>query len=220
MALRVQKGNMYGFVSHTWNTIKGKCEHDCSYCYMKKWNRLRERRFDMQELKTDLGSGNFIFVGSSCDMFSDKVSPEWIKLTLEHCSKFANKYLFQTKNPANFLKYAELFPNGTILCTTLESNRLYPEIMANSPPPVIRAESMALLNKFERHVTIEPILDFDKQEFVEMIKQISPIQVNIGADSGGHHLPEPSKQNVLALIEELKTFTTVFEKKNLRRILK
>lgn len=28
---------MYDFVTHTWNTIKGECPHDCSYCYMKKW---------------------------------------------------------------------------------------------------------------------------------------------------------------------------------------
>ena len=29
---------MYEFVTHTWNPIKGKCYHDCSYCYMKKIN--------------------------------------------------------------------------------------------------------------------------------------------------------------------------------------
>src|SRR3990167_1900105 len=30
--LNKQKGNMYGFVTHTWNPIKGKCSHNCSYC--------------------------------------------------------------------------------------------------------------------------------------------------------------------------------------------
>lgn len=33
MGLRKQKGNMYEFVTHTWNVIKGKCEHDCKYCH-------------------------------------------------------------------------------------------------------------------------------------------------------------------------------------------
>jgi len=27
MTLNKQKGNMYGFVTHTWNVIKGKCPH-------------------------------------------------------------------------------------------------------------------------------------------------------------------------------------------------
>ena len=34
MAMNKQKGNMYGFVTHTWNAIKGRCSHNCSYCYM------------------------------------------------------------------------------------------------------------------------------------------------------------------------------------------
>lgn len=33
MGLNVSKGNMYEFITHTFNTIKGKCYHDCSYCH-------------------------------------------------------------------------------------------------------------------------------------------------------------------------------------------
>jgi hypothetical protein len=42
---------------------------------------------------------------------------------------------------------------------------------------------------------------------------------NIGADSGNNHLPEPSAEKVLALIEELGRFTTIARKRNLGRIL-
>lgn len=35
MALTKSRGNMYPFVTHTWNAIKGMCFHDCPYCYMK-----------------------------------------------------------------------------------------------------------------------------------------------------------------------------------------
>ena len=35
--LNKQKGNMYGFVTHTWNTVKGRCKYDCRYCYMKRF---------------------------------------------------------------------------------------------------------------------------------------------------------------------------------------
>lgn len=34
--IKESKGNMYEFVTHTWNPIKGKCSHGCTYCYMKK----------------------------------------------------------------------------------------------------------------------------------------------------------------------------------------
>lgn len=33
MALTKSRGNMYPFVTHTWNAIKGICFHDCPYCY-------------------------------------------------------------------------------------------------------------------------------------------------------------------------------------------
>ena len=46
-----------------------------------------------------------------------------------------------------------------------------------------------------------------------------PIQVNIGADSGGNNLPEPSKEKIIELIFELEKFTKVKQKKNLKRLL-
>ncbi len=39
MGLNKSNGNMYEWITHTWNTIKGECYHDCSYCYMKKWGK-------------------------------------------------------------------------------------------------------------------------------------------------------------------------------------
>ena len=87
MGLNISKGNMYEFITHTWNTVKGKCIHDCSYCYMKRFKTLKDIRFDESELKTNLGTNNFIFVGSSNDLFSDNIPREWIMKTFEHCDK-------------------------------------------------------------------------------------------------------------------------------------
>ena len=94
MSLNISRGNMYEFITHTWNTVKGECYHDCSYCYMKRWGKLNPVKFDDKELKADLGNGNFIFVGSSCDMWSTQISDAWISDTLQHCDKFDNSYLF------------------------------------------------------------------------------------------------------------------------------
>ena len=74
--------------------------------------------------------------------------------------------------------------------------------------------------KTERMVTIEPIIDFDLNIIVDWIKRIKPKWVNIGADSKGHKLPEPSKEKIEALIKELKKFTEVRIKPNLNRLIK
>ena len=33
MPLNKTKGDMYDFITHTWNPIRGRCLHDCSYCH-------------------------------------------------------------------------------------------------------------------------------------------------------------------------------------------
>ncbi len=212
--LNKQKGNMYGFVTHTWNVIKGKCPHDCSYCYMKEFPQ-GALRFDEKELKTDLGEGNFIFVGSSCDMFAKDVPRLWIETIISHCNEYPNNtYLFQTKDPYNFFKFRGLFMDNTILGTTIESNRDTP---SKAPHTKERKDAMKYLSS-KKMITIEPIMDFDLDILVDWIKNTRPEFVNIGADSKEHNLPEPSWYKVKLLIEELEKFTKVNLKYNLDRL--
>jgi len=60
---------------------------------------------------------------------------------------------------------------------------------------------------------------FDIDFLEHLISDCHPSWVNIGADSQGHGLPEPSKEETLKLIERLKYFTDVKIKKNLGRLL-
>jgi len=214
---------MYGFVTHTWNTVKGNCPHSCGYCYQKAINRRFKKEcppyFDEKELLTNLGSGKFIFVGSGNDLFAQDIPADWILRTLEHCRRFGNNYLFQSKNPKRFFEFAKEIPDESTLVTTIETNRYYVQPMGNAPSPYMRAG--AIVGKWANHmITIEPIMDFDLQEFVEMIKMCNPQQVNIGADSGRNGLPEPPAEKVLQLIAGLEKFTKVVQKSNLQRILK
>jgi DNA repair photolyase len=218
MGLNESKGNMYDFVTHTWNTVKGACPHGCTYCYMRRFGEQKPVRFDRKELKTDLGEGNFIFVGSSCDMFAEAIDGEWIDATLDHCGRFPNKYLFQSKNPQELAWWATSLPPESVACTTIETNRWYLDIMRDSPSPESRAVGMSAM-PIPRFVTIEPVIDFDLEPMVELIKRCEPVQVNIGADSGHNGLPEPPAEKVLALIEALGRFTTIARKTNLGRIL-
>ena len=220
MGLNKGTGNMYEFVTHTWNTIKGECPHGCTYCYMKRWGKQNPVRFDEKELKTDLGQGNFIFVGSSCDMFADDIWTRWIHATLDHCKNFDNKYLFQSKNPARIKRNEYLLPEKSVICTTIETNRFYKEIMNYSPDPYFRGSAMRKLPG-KKYVTIEPIMDFDLEPFVYMIKSCQPLQVNIGADSGNNNLPEPTAGQIDALIGELIKAGIKFHlKQNLNRLYK
>lgn len=222
MPLNISKGNMYDFITHTWNSIKGECPHGCTYCYMHRWGKQKPVHFDEKELKTDLGTGNFIFVGSSCDMFADAIPDDWIAQTLNHCLRYSgNKYLFQTKNPAKIIDIdmnCLALPVNSVICTTIETNRLYLDFMGHCPTPQKRALAMHDID-LPKYVTIEPIMDFDLVQMIELIIVINPVQVNIGADSGNNNLPEPSRGKLLELIEHLQKITTIAKKRNLERIL-
>jgi len=216
--LNKQKGNMYGFINCTVNFAKGLCSFSCSYCYMKRWGNLKEIRLDEKEFKTDLGSGNFIFVGSSCDMFADVIPDEWISRILEYCGKFDNKYLFQSKNPRRFLDFLDKFPKEVVLTTTLESDIAYKDSRAPSIYNRVNA-MMELPDMVKKMVTIEPIMKFNLNIFLDLILKVKPFQVNIGAVSGGHTLDEPTTDEVAELVRLLRGFgINVFLKKNLKRL--
>ena len=156
-------------------------------------------------------------------MFAGNINPKWIIKTLMYCEKFDNSYLFQTKNPKAFNDYAVNIAalNDFALCTTIESDSFYPEIMGNSPHPMKRSLEMQKISEFVKsYVTIEPIMDFHLEHFIKMIKRCNPIQVNIGGNTSNIKLPEPPKDKILELISELEKFTTVKQKTNLKRLLK
>lgn len=218
MVLHKSVGNMYNFCDATINYIKGKCPHNCDYCYIKRFP-IVPLRFDDKELKTKLGTGKTIFVGSSCDMWAEAIPGEWILKVLNKCKEYDNIYVFQTKNPRRFIEFKDKFPQKVILGVTLETNEL--GFNYNAPNVKERAYWFSELNlpNFKRFVTIEPIIDFSIEQFVELIKFANPQFVNIGADSKNHHLPEPSKEEIEALIKELSKFTIVKIKDNLKRLL-
>lgn len=209
--------NMYGWISATWNPIRGRCQHDCVYCYMKDMpGTSKPVRLEQKELRTPLGSLATIFVGSGTDMWAEDIPDTWIQEVLEYCRQFKNEYLFQTKNPARFLKYWKA-PEDIILGTTLETNRDIPEI-SKAPVPRERVKAMAQIG-VTKMVSIEPIIDFDFYEMVGMIQLIRPNFVSIGADSKGHNLPEPSAAKIHQLIDALRPITQVIIKNNLGRLV-
>ena len=58
-------------------------------------------------------------------------------------------------------------------------------------------------------VVVEPILEFDQEEFTEAIREMSPSFVYIGYDNYGCKLPEPRLEKMLEFISRLRGFTDV-----------
>ena len=221
---------MYLFIDGTWNPIKGLCPFLCTYCYMlgiyKRFKQNTTMRLDQKELQTKLGSGKFIFIGSSTDMWSVPVESSWIAQVLDHCFQYPdNKYLFQSKSPKRFMEFLDHPLMGLkeqlVFTTTIETNR---DISAFSKADSIeeRVAVMAELSKlgYQVMITVEPVMQFDFAELVAMLRQIAPFQVNIGSNSNKSvNLPEPTRDELVALIDELRTFTNVHLKSNSDRIL-
>ena len=226
-----KNGNMYDFITHTSNPIKGLCPHKCGYCYMRAifrhYHGDETLRLDEYELKVNYGKNKFIFLGTSTDMFADAVPTEWILQVYDKCLQYPeNKYLLQSKNPGRVLEPQLInhplmqLKDRICFATTIESNRDYPISKAQSMTE--RADAMAQLQAmgFPVMVTIEPIMDFDHEELVEMLRKIRPFQVNIGCNTSKDiKLPEPSRDQIYALVQELSTFTNIELKSNSKRIL-
>ena len=232
MALNKSNGNMYEFITHTWNPLAGQCPHKCTYCSTNKlanrYEAIKNKytgpiRVDEKQMKTNLGKENFIFVCAQNDLFAEGISNGIVSIILNHCCKYDSKYLFQTKNPSRILAFVSELPSNSVVCTTIESNRSFASkhhMLGASPWDRADAMNEITYEKIKTYVTVEPIMDFDLDDMVHYIETCLPEQVNIGADSGHNNLPEPSKEKILQLIERLEKFTKVVKKKNLDRILK
>jgi DNA repair photolyase len=226
MTMKKSDGNMYTWVTHTHAHLGGECPHKCSYCYVDNPRFGRAPRYTGElrliedEFKVNYGSGNSIFIENCNDLFAREVPDAFIRRIMAHCNTWPdNTYVFQTKNPCRILGFENWFPVKSIFGTTIETNR---DAGGNAPKTFDRFMAMSDVKKagFKIFVTIEPILDHDVDELADWMIKLKPDFLNIGADSKGHGLVEPTKEKILALVEKLrKNGIEVREKHNLGRIL-
>jgi len=248
MPLVASRGNMYPWCTHCHSHMRGGCGHQCSYCYVRSFRnyqrdwtgpvRLIEKELTVNYYRpwTDKdgvdhpdGTGKTIFIEHCNDMFAEEVPDEFISRILEHtCVYPKNHYLFQTKNPGRMIYWYDDMPSvilpANILGTTIETNRKIPQ--SKAPSPKERYEAMCELttmvgNDDKLMVTIEPILKFDLDVLSKWIIDIAPDFINLGADSKHHNLPEPTRDEVLALVKVLEENGVHINKKsNLERLVK
>ena len=234
--LKKSTGNMYLWVDATHTQIGGVCPHKCIYCYVDHPRFGRAPRYqgelrlieDEFKVKYDQKTlmkicGKFpatIFIENCNDMFAKEIPDIFIVKIFRHCYEYAkNDYVFQSKNPARYLTVDALFPERSILGTTIETNRIIPGL-SSAPSPEERMHAMKRLRgKVRQFVTIEPVLDFDVDILAGWIAQIRPEFLNLGADSKNHNLPEPTVDKIHQLVDKLKEYgIELREKHNLKRL--
>jgi hypothetical protein len=159
-------------------------------------------------------------------MWAEGVPSEWIEQILAHCNRYPeNTYVFQTKNPARYFEFSGLMPPVRLLGCTIETiDKDIAGKVSNAPSPEMRLEEMFLLSTFDKEetfITIEPILKGNMGLLAYEIDHSSLKFVNIGADSKGTGLDEPSADDVRILLSELKRYgVEIKQKTNLDRLLR
>jgi len=229
-----KKSRMFSFITGCENPLGGKCPYGCVYCWAQGEKGL-VNKYEMKKytgnarlvphiLKKRFSEGDFIFVVDMRDMFSPDVPDDMLLEIFDWIRKNDEaRFLFLTKNPRRYIKVIESgwdFPSNVVLGATIESNRDFLDI-SKAPPQSDRLYWMYKLSKMENvkndlFISIEPILEFDFQEFYEVLRKINPWKIAVGYDNYGYKLPEPSLDTTIRFIEELEGFTDV-EVKSLRR---
>lgn len=225
--------NMYqGWVTHTHTHLRGVCSHECSYCYVQAMEKrfkgghyTGELRLAESEFDVNYGFSRVIFIEHCNDLFAKDVPVEWIERILAHCCEWPdNEYVFQTKNPDKMDLFRDKMPPKRLLgCTIETADGDVARMVSQAPLPYNRYWEMKELSnrKGERtFVTVEPILRGPMTTLGTMIRDIGPEFVNIGADSKGTDLDEPTREDVMILVEALQRYNVPIRKKvNLGRLL-
>jgi len=225
---------MFPDVKSTFNPVVG-CSHRCYYCYARKLaeTRLshldRYKNFDEPTLVRQIFDrvhkikNSLVFVCSMGDLFCDEVSDTWIILTIHATKKMVDcKRLFSTKNPIRYLDFLDLFSvDKDILSVTIETNLDYSSFpdypISEAPSPIARLYAAKHIRKKwtgKLGINIEPVLKFNKM-FARQLRVIKPDFVHIGYDNHNFKLPEPTRESVEMLINQLSEFTEV-KKKTIR----
>jgi protein gp37 len=216
------------------NPLGGKCEIDCLYCstksLRKRYKACAEKyggpyRLYPKELPKFHKFYGQVFVCGQNDLFAPGVSKTIIDDVVDYIIQEGhpdNLYMFQSKNPERMVNYfwklrhdKMPLPNRFMLGTTVETNLEY--TISNCPSREDRLRFIRFEGPGKRYITVEPIMKFTPSFMIPL--SLVDI-VYIGADSKNNHLPEPSADEVVLLIQRLRDRgVEVRIKSNLERII-
>jgi len=209
--LDMQK-NMYPLSVKQWNPFVG-CDFHCVYCLRSFQQQLKrfskcpqclsyEPHWHKDRLLQKMPKTRymqFIFANSCADV--SFAEPKDFCQQLEFIESWKTRtFLIQSKNPSYFKQFEGLLPENLIIGTTIETDDF--EItskISKAPKPLFRYQALRDLKHQPKMLTIEPVLKFHLDEMITYAKDINPTMIWLGYDSKNCKLPEPSRQEVMAL---------------------
>jgi len=216
----------------SWNPFKG-CQFDCSYCIPSFQLQAKRQKHNCNlcyeyaphehpERLNAFPSERTVFVCGNSDICFSTIdyTHKIISAINNRNRRYPNKeYYFQSKRPAYFKPFLKYFPDNVILLTTLETNRDegYREV-SKAPLPSKRYRQFKKLAYQRKVVTIEPVMNFDLEVFLDWIVELDPEYVWLGYNSRPKQvtLPEPSKKKMRKLIEGIRDNNIRIKGKELR----
>jgi hypothetical protein len=212
--------------ARTWNPFVG-CLFDCVYCrysFQLQAKRQKQRcslcaeyepHFHPERLKR-IPPAHIVFVCGYSDVrFALENSMHEIIKAVKQLGKPGQTFYFQSKAPACFEPFLKDFSDNVILLTTIETNRdTGYQALSKAPAPSIRYDQFRSLDYPRKVLTLEPLLKFDHDVMVEMVREIKPEYVWLGVNSKRRFkalkcLPEPSADEFWKLHDALSQFVDV-----------
>lgn len=214
-------GNMYKDSAGSINFHVG-CRFGCTYCvpsFQRQMKRQKNRCADcgkyvphghlerLEKPPPRTRGDQFIFFPSASDW-------RWIPtpvgdLAIAYMKKWSDRrFLLQSKDPITFKRWPpSAFPSNAIFGVTLETNRDNTVNFSTAPRTKMRARAMDELGVVALKIfTVEPIMEFDLEEFAGMLVDGDPCRVYVGYNSRPKEvrLPEPSLEKTMELIDTLR----------------
>lgn len=228
-------GNMYK-ETKTWNPFIG-CRFDCTYCEPSFKRQLKRvagiigcsncgeyKPHTHPERLRKLPSSSIIFVCGTGDI--NFCEPDYTRKIIDSIKRYKPRkektFYFQSKSPTYFSQFIGEFPDNVILLTTLETNRDegYSTI-SKAPLPSKRFKEFYELDFPRKVVTIEPVLDFDLEQFSDWIIQLHDqgnleyVWFGFNSKTKSIQLPEPSQEKTQEFLDKLESTGIVVKEKRL-----
>jgi len=152
--------NPDGSQGYTINPVKGLCPMACPYCYARRmYKRFKWNPTIRYDPRAWLGLGSLrkpsrIFVGSTIELFDDRLSEQYLKWILEVPLEFPqHTFIFLTKQPQNLIKWSP-FPDNCWVGVTVTSSDLGQLYEAEYQLEQVTAKV--------KYLSLEPLLNWDK----------------------------------------------------------